>query len=527
MLTEVMNHYAHFMEVSKSNPLVASAIGMGLAGSAVYFLKQTPKNIYNKLMDLSVVNVTFSNTWDVSNYNDRGALTDRFLEWVAKQPGMVFSNNYRTKELWVKSVGTNIELTAGHTKTYFIYNRRLFWYTVNKMDSSGVSYQKMEISVNTFGRNKKVFSDLLNNLQVTTDLDTLSVSINQNGSWRGRRAPKRELNSVIINEKIKNDIVAKIQTFMESKQFYRDRGIPYKLTILLYGEPGTGKTSLLKALASHFDKDLYWMNLAEMTDHGLRNCLPEVGNNFLVVEDIHATDAIKGNKSKAGVLVPGEFDDLVNKVTLTNGVSAETCNLTYGDAILRLYLVDTCCSIYDPEHDVWKTHDIISPEAEIRDAINEVSEIGPADLLYNFYIWLMENNLKDQIFHMHNTLDFSTKDDTKVSSSSKLTLSGVLNAFDGIIPMDGTVTFFTANRIDDIDPAMMRPGRIDLKYYLGPLKHQEIVAYLNLMYPENQVPNDLHFGKIMGCELANLYIMHHLTHTFEELVQLVYKESNK
>ncbi len=521
-----MNHYAHFMEVSKSNPLVASAIGMGLAGSAVYFLKQTPRNIYNKLMDLSVVNVTFSNTRDEFNYNERGALTDRFLEWVAKQPGLVFSNNYRTKEQWVKSVGTNIELTAGHTKTYFIYNRRLFWYTVNKMDSSGVGYQKMEISVNTFGRNKKVFSDLLNSLQVTTDLDTLSVSVNQNGNWRGRRAPKRELNSVIINEKIKNDIVTKIQTFMESKQFYRDRGIPYKLTILLYGEPGTGKTSLLKALASHFDKDLYWMNLAEMTDHGLRNCLPEVGDNFLVAEDIHATDAIKGNKSKAGVLVPGEFDDLM-KVGKIYSHDSKSTAIWYGDARMLLYTNDTMCNLYCPEMQQWKAHDFTIPEVEIRDAVDETSNIGPADILYNFYIWLMENNLKDQIFHMHDTLDFSTKDDTKVSSSSKLTLSGVLNAFDGIVPMDGTVTFFTANRIDDIDPAMMRPGRIDLKYYLGPLKHQEIVAYLKLMYPENQVPNDLHFGKIMGCELANLYIMHHLTHTFEELVQLVYKESNK
>ena len=46
----------------------------------------------------------------------------------------------------------------------------------------------------------------------------------------------------------KKDLVNKIKFFLENEQWYKDRGIPYTLGILLWGEPGCGKTGFIKAL---------------------------------------------------------------------------------------------------------------------------------------------------------------------------------------------------------------------------------------------------------------------------------------
>lgn len=49
------------------------------------------------------------------------------------------------------------------------------------------------------------------------------------------------------------------------------------------------------------------------------------------------------------------------------------------------------------------------------------------------------------------------KDDT----SEKLTFSGLLNALDGVGGKDGRIIFMTTNHKEKLDPALIRPGRID------------------------------------------------------------------
>jgi chaperone BCS1 len=48
------------------------------------------------------------------------------------------------------------------------------------------------------------------------------------------------------------------------------------------------------------------------------------------------------------------------------------------------------------------------------------------------------------------------------SSGCKITLSGLLNALDGISAQEGRILFATTNRYHTLDPALTRPGRMDL-----------------------------------------------------------------
>jgi hypothetical protein len=54
-----------------------------------------------------------------------------------------------------------------------------------------------------------------------------------------------------------------------------------------------------------------------------------------------------------------------------------------------------------------------------------------------------------------------------------VTLSGLLNALDGLVTPHGLVTVMTTNQVEDLDPALVRPGRADLSEWFGPLDQDQ------------------------------------------------------
>ncbi len=48
------------------------------------------------------------------------------------------------------------------------------------------------------------------------------------------------------------------------------------------------------------------------------------------------------------------------------------------------------------------------------------------------------------------------------AKDSRITLSGLLNALDGVSAQEGRLLFATTNRYHSLDPALIRPGRMDM-----------------------------------------------------------------
>jgi ATP-dependent 26S proteasome regulatory subunit len=99
--------------------------------------------------------------------------------------------------------------------------------------------------------------------------------------------------NTVVSKEVQKEFVDDIRTFMSGEAKYIERGIPFKRGYILYGVPGTGKTSLIKALANEYSCDVFSIELESITDNNqLMKLLTDVtyhaGNRkyVLVFEDV-------------------------------------------------------------------------------------------------------------------------------------------------------------------------------------------------------------------------------------------------
>ena len=65
-----------------------------------------------------------------------------------------------------------------------------------------------------------------------------------------------------------------------------------------------------------------------------------------------------------------------------------------------------------------------------------------------------------------------------------LTLSGLLNMLDGVVSTEGRLVFMTTNYINRLDPALIRPGRVDLIQFVGNATDTQIIKLFKKFYPD-------------------------------------------
>jgi adenylate kinase family enzyme len=98
----------------------------------------------------------------------------------------------------------------------------------------------------------------------------------------------QSIENIFIDKKIKENIISSIDKFISSADKYVQFGRNHKLNILLSGIPGSGKTSLCKALAKKYGYSIYVVNFNKtMTDEYLINLTSDVKDKSIILyEDI-------------------------------------------------------------------------------------------------------------------------------------------------------------------------------------------------------------------------------------------------
>lgn len=77
--------------------------------------------------------------------------------------------------------------------------------------------------------------------------------------------------------------------------------------------------------------------------------------------------------------------------------------------------------------------------------------------------------------------------------SSRLTFSGLLNMLDGVASAEARILFMTTNYIERLDPALIRPGRVDFKQFIGYASDQQIINSFGKFYPESDSTSAIEF----------------------------------
>ncbi|KAH7847887.1 hypothetical protein Vadar_031311 [Vaccinium darrowii] len=106
--------------------------------------------------------------------------------------------------------------------------------------------------------------------------------------------------TLAMEKERKQDIIDDLIRFSTGREYYRRIGKPWKRGYLLHGPPGTGKSTMIAAMANLLSYDIYDLELTAVRSNAalkrLMNRIP--CNSILVIEDIDCSSEITNQREK-------------------------------------------------------------------------------------------------------------------------------------------------------------------------------------------------------------------------------------
>jgi chaperone BCS1 len=176
---------------------------------------------------------------------------------------------------------------------------------------------------------------------------------------------------------------------------------------------------------------------------------------------------------------------------IKNGVPYRTGILLYGPpGTGKTSLIKALCAEFDSDLYLINSDNI----SQLKNALPEVPE--------NCIVAVEDIDATDIGKTRLNTEgDFEEGVESVFKSNS---LSGVLNAIDGVASGEGRILIATTNHIEKLDPALLREGRFDLKVEIGNMTTETFKEYMLNFYPDLNLDGVELKEEIAPCKLQQL-----------------------
>ena len=316
-------------DIVSNNQVFQGGLILGMIGGIIASLRSVPNKFIRLFKRYFVINIEVYNS-DVLFYyiaqwvaSDAGRNKSNILRAYLNEPDSISTKNNEDKNVKAKN---SVEFTSGVGVHWLKHKKRNILIQRIKEESTQTLVPKEYFYLTTFSWNKKFIQELLQDI-INEYMKEDGLSIHSwNGHYWGKRNGfyKRNLETVVIRKDIKKEIVDDIDKFLNNKSVYISRGVPWRRGYLFYGLPGTGKSSLINAIASKYDMSVFIVNLTDLTDASIIEAFSNTyQNSLIVIEDI---DTFLNNRETKNTKVT--YSGLLNAIDGVASVSGRILVVT-------------------------------------------------------------------------------------------------------------------------------------------------------------------------------------------------------